>query len=164
MLIPNTGWNGLIIEKPSSFHSQNADVGFGLFSTNYSNCISFPERVLAVDEKFVLAFGLQDSCALTDLDLPQLFFFPIMLVWVVICLYWLWQIFVSPRLNSTLFSIVPLIYLLVYSVLGGGIDRYGSSVYPVVVVLVFLQISSSWQDSRLQKFNPAREVKGRNTI
>lgn len=143
MLIPNTGWNGIVIEKPSSFHSQNADVGFGLFSNNYSNCISFPEQVLAVNEDYVLGVGLQNSCSLTGLNLPQLVFFPIMLFWLSICLYWLWQVTIVRKPTMLLLSAVPILYLSSYAVLGGGIDRYGSSVYPIIIVIAMLEFMSN---------------------
>ena len=146
MLIPNLGWNGLVIEKPLSFHSQNADVGFGLFSTNYSNCTSFPGQVLAVDEKYIQGLGLQDSCSLANLDLPQLTFFPIMLVWLVICVYWLWNVIVLRKPIFILFSTVPVIYLSSYALLGAGIDRYGSSVYPIIIVIALLDFSPRWLD------------------
>jgi len=157
MLIPNTGWNGVVIEKPSSFHSQNADVGFGLFSTNYPNCISFPEQVLAVNENYVRGIGLQDSCSITGLDLPQLFFFPIMLFWLVICLYWLWQVTIVRKPNLLFLSSVPVLFLSSYAVLGGGIDRYGSSVYPIIIVIALLEfvtnrLKSSGKDAH-QSFN-----------
>jgi hypothetical protein len=157
MLIPNTGWNGIVIEKPSSFHSQNADVGFGLFSTNYPDCVSFPEQVLAVNESYVRGLGLKNSCSLTELDLPQLFFFPIMLFWLAICLYWLWQVAIIRKPALLLLSSVPLLFLSSYAVLGGGIDRYGSSVYPIIIVIALLEfvsnrLRSSGKDAH-QSFN-----------
>lgn len=140
MLIPNSGWNGLVIAQPPSFHSQNADVGFGLFSTNYPRCIDSPNQVLAVNEKYIKQLALQDSCSLTGLDLPRLFFLPIMLIWIYICVYWLYQIVIRRQTTIILISIVPMIYLAAYAFLGGGIDRYGSSTYPVIAVSIFLQI------------------------
>jgi len=147
MLIPNTGWNGLVIEKPSSSHSQNADVGFGLFSTNYGSCVDFPGEVLAVDNEYIRRFGLTESCSLTNFDLPQFFFFPLLLIWAFLCIYWLYRIVILRDPLFLVLSTVSITYLLTYSLLGGGIDRYGSSVYPIIAIIVTLRLSSNWLDS-----------------
>jgi hypothetical protein len=144
MLTPNTGWNGLVIEKPSSFHSQNADVGFGLFSNNYPQCVDFPGEVLAVNNVYLRGLELEKSCALTHFDLPQYLYLPILVVWFVLCVYWLYRIVIYREFKLLVMSIVPIIYLMAYALLGGGIDRYGSSIYPIVVITMSLWLSSNW--------------------
>jgi hypothetical protein len=50
-----------------------------------------------------------------------------------------------------------LLFLSSYAVLGGGIDRYGSSVYPIIIVIALLEfvsnrLRSSGKDAH-QSFN-----------
>ena len=135
MLIPNQGWNGLTVERTLNSHSQNGDIGFGLFSSNYPNCVSNPPDVLVVNNSFISDFLWRDTCAFTSWDLPIIVFIPIFSLWIILCSIWIVHLFKGNDTFLRIASIPVLLFLGVYSFFGGGIDRYGSSAYPIIIFL-----------------------------
>jgi hypothetical protein len=135
MLIPNQGWNGLAVERLLNSHSQNGDIGFGLFSSNYSSCVSNPPDVLVVNNSFISDFLWRDTCAFTGWDLPIIVFIPIFSLWIVLCGVWIASFLKGNDTFLRIASIPVLLFLGAYSFFGGGIDRYGSSAYPIIIFL-----------------------------
>ena len=135
MLIPNQGWNGVAVERTLNSHSQNGDIGFGLFSSNYASCVSNPPEVLVVSKSFIKDFLWRDTCAFTGWDLPIIVFIPIFSLWVVLCTIWIANLFRGNDTFLRIASIPVLLFLGAYSFFGGGIDRYGSSAYPIIIFL-----------------------------
>jgi hypothetical protein len=135
MLIPNQGWNGVALERTLNSHSQNGDIGFGLFSSNYPSCVSNPPNVLVVNNSFISDFLWGDTCAFTGWDLPIIVFIPIFSLWIVLCGIWIANLFNGTDTFLRIASIPVLLFLGVYSFSGGGIDRYGSSAYPIIIFL-----------------------------
>ncbi len=135
MLIPNQGWNGLTVERTLNSHSQNGDIGFGLFSSNYPNCVSNTSDVLVVNNFFISDFLWRDTCAFTGWDLPIIVFIPIFSLWIVLCSIWIAHLFKGNDTFLRIASIPVLLFLGAYSFFGGGIDRYGSSAYPIIIFL-----------------------------
>jgi hypothetical protein len=135
MLIPNQGWNGIAVERTLNSHSQNGDIGFGLFSSNYASCVSNPPDVLVVSNSFIKDFLWKDTCAFTGWDLPIIVFVPIFSLWIVLCSIWIANLFRGNDAFLRIASIPVLLFLGTYSFFGGGIDRYGSSAYPIIIFL-----------------------------
>ena len=135
MLIPNQGWNGVAVERTLNSHSQNGDIGFGLFSSNYGDCVSNPPNVLVVNNSFIRDFLWKDTCAFTGWDLPMIVFIPIFSLWVVLCSIWIANLFRGKDTFLRVASIPVLLFLGAYSFFGGGIDRYGSSAYSIIIFL-----------------------------
>ncbi len=142
MLIPNQGWNGVAVERTLNSHSQNGDIGFGLFSSNYGHCVSNPPDVLVVNNSFIMDFLWRDTCAFTGWNLPTIVFIPIFSLWVVLCGVWVANLFRGKDTFLRIASIPVLLFLGAYSIFGGGIDRYGSSAYPIIS---FLAIFTSFE-------------------
>jgi hypothetical protein len=140
MLIPNQGWNGITLERMLNNHSQNGDIGFGLFASNYGQCVSNPPEVLMVTNTFISDFLWQDTCAFTDFDLPLIIFYLIFAIWIPLSCFWIWSLF--RRKDDFIFiaSLPVLLFLGTYSLFGGGIDRYGSSSYPIIAYLSILTL------------------------
>ena len=140
MFIPNQGWNGIIIQHSQNGHSQNGDIGFGLFSTNYGHCVSSPPDVLTVNQSFISNFLWRETCSFTKIDLPLLLYPAVFLAWVALCSFWFWKL--CSRENAfTFVASAPILFFIgTYTVFGGGIDRYGSSAYPVISFLAIFLI------------------------
>lgn len=132
MFIPNQGWNGAILERSINSHSQNGDVGYGLFSANYGPCVVDPPQVLAVNNDFIYDFLWRNTCSLTHLNLPILAYPFLFLIWITLCGVWIWIIFRRESEFTLIASLPILLFLGIYSLFGGGIDRYGSSSYPII--------------------------------
>ena len=150
MFIPNQGWNGVAVERSMNSHSQNGDIGFGLFSTNYGQCVLSPPEVLTVNNKFISNFLWQDTCAFTGFDLPLFAYLVVFPPWIAFCGVWIWSLFKRKHIVTYIVSIPVLIFLGVYSIFGGGIDRYGSSAYPIITFLSILTIYDFFQRTRLK--------------
>ena len=132
MFIPNQGWNGATLERSINNHSQNGDVGYGLFSANYGPCVVDPPQVLAVDNDFIHDFLWRNTCSFTHFNLPILAYPLLFLIWITLCGVWIW-ITLRRKFEFSLIASLPiLLFLAVYSLFGGGIDRYGSSSYPII--------------------------------
>jgi hypothetical protein len=143
MFIPNQGWNGITIQQSQNSHSQNGDIGFGLFSTNYGQCVSSPTEVLTVNQSFISNFLWRDTCSFTKIDLPLLLYPSIFLAWIALCSFWIWKL-CSRRSAFTFVASAPILFFIgTYAVFGGGIDRYGSSAYPVISFLAIFSIYDS---------------------
>jgi len=138
MLIPNQGWNGLTIERMLNNHSQNGDIGFGLFSSNYGQCVTSPTEILTVNNNFISDFLWRDTCAFTNFDLPLVFFYLVFAIWITLSCFWIWTLFRRKDAFIFIASLPILLFLGTYSIFGGGIDRYGSSSYPIITYLSIL--------------------------
>jgi hypothetical protein len=140
MLIPNQGWNGITLERMLNNHSQNGDIGFGLFSSNYGQCVSIPPEVLTVNNTFISDFLWRDTCAFMDFDLPLVIFYLIFAIWITLSCVWIWSLFRRMDDFTFIASLPVLLFLGTYSIFGGGIDRYGSSSYPIIAFLSILTL------------------------
>jgi hypothetical protein len=140
MLIPNQGWNGIAIEKMLNNHSQNGDIGFGLFASNYGSCVSNPPEVLTVNNAFISDFLWRDTCAFNDFNLPLVIFYLVFAVWIALSCFWIWSLFRKRDAFVFIASLPILLFLGTYSIFGGGIDRYGSSSYPIIAFLSILTL------------------------
>jgi len=142
MLIPNQGWNGITIERMLNNHSQNGDIGFGLFASNYGQCVSNPPEVLTVNNNFISDFLWPDTCAFIDFDLPLVIFYPVFAIWITLSCFWIWSLFRKRDTFVFIASLPILVFLSAYSVFGGGIDRYGSSSYPIIAFLSIFTLAN----------------------
>ena len=140
MFIPNQGWNGITIERMLNNHSQNGDIGFGLFASNYGPCVSNPPEVLTVNNAFISDFLWRDTCAFNDFDLPLVIFYLVFAIWIILSCFWIWSLFRKRDTFVFIASLPILLFLGTYSIFGGGIDRYGSSSYPIIAYLSILTL------------------------
>ena len=151
MFIPNQGWNGAILERSINNHSQNGDVGYGLLSANYGPCVVDPPQVLAVDDDFIHDFLWRNTCSFTNFNLPILAYPLLFLIWITLCGVWIWTILRRESKFTLIASLPILLFLGIYSLFGGGIDRYGSSSYVIISFIAIYWLNDKY-GSKLQKY------------
>ena len=152
MFIPNQGWNGAILERPLNNHSQNGDIGYGLFSANYGPCVVDPPQVLVVNNSFIHDFLWRNTCSFTNFDLPIMAYPLFFSTWVALCGVWIWIIFRRTSAFTLIASLPILLFLGTYSLFGGGIDRYGSPGYVIISFIALCWLDDKY-GKRLQKYS-----------
>lgn len=141
----NLGW---IIDRDSVIisPSQNADIGFGLLSTQYPRCnSSFPHGVVA-DSQYLSVEASSSLCGFTSLNVPWPVFYLIYLIWILVFIVFLFNLFGSwlllrqARFIAFLTPALTLVFL--YAIAGGAIDRYGTPLISVVVMMFCVSLYS----------------------
>ena len=133
-LVPTLGWDGI-----TTFRYSEPGHPAKVFALNHvqqtrEECNFFPkEGVLAVDKTYIN--GRFSECHKPVLQLPKpvktLTYAIYLLLWPLIVLGYLLSI-VAAGLGG--YRVFPVLFVALYALIGAGISRYGSPVYPLIII------------------------------
>lgn len=125
--------------------SQNADIGYGLLAQHYPNCnTSKPHGFVANIEYLQEEVG-QNLCGISGIDLPNILFYPTYAIYLLLLILLLFSLKTVISHSGALYLLSylgsTLIYISVFAISGGAIDRYGAPIIPMVFVSLGLIIT-----------------------
>ncbi len=144
-LAPTLGWDGIALAKyESPGHPAR------LFALNHilqlgSNCNYFPDSgVLVVDENYVKAyFGCDEPLIIVPNSLKKFFYGIYLVLWPFMVLIYLRSLLMG---RNTKIEIFPIVFVSCYSMLGAGISRYGTPIYPIIIVIAIAGLANIHQN------------------
>jgi hypothetical protein len=150
-IVPTLGWDGITSSKYQQPGHPARAFGMNHILQNGQICNVFPnEGVIAVTFDYVRKYA---NCERLNISIPTIFKFPAyalyLLMWPLILAYFTYSMFRSKRF---ILGILPISTIATYSFFGAGISRYGSPIFPIIIVCSILSLfevleSKKWSET-----------------
>jgi hypothetical protein len=132
-IVPTLGWDGITSSKYKEPGHPARVFAMNHILQNGQTCNIFPWRgVIAVNFDYVSKYA---TCESVYISIPTSFKLPAymlyLLLWPLILFVFIYSLFRSKRI---ILGILPIATIATYSFFGAGISRYGSPIFPIIIV------------------------------
>jgi hypothetical protein len=136
-LAPTMGWDGIVKDKYLNPGHPARFFGLNHFMQSGDECNTFPASgVIAINPSYVPT--KMQSCFTSIIRVPDIVKWPLYIIYLL-----LWPLIVGcycyaviRNLRKDVYALFPLVLVFGYAVIGAGISRYGSPVYPFIIIYV----------------------------